>query len=131
MAGLIAIGLGCRASASSEAIAALAREALTKMGARLGEEVLFTSEHKRGEANIEGAAAMLGLPLRYLPHADLLVQAPRAATRSARVERHVGLPSLAETAALAGAGEGGVLIVTRLAAGGATCAIAYREGNEP
>jgi cobalt-precorrin 5A hydrolase len=48
-------------------------------------------------------------------------------TRSARVGRHIGLPSLAETAALAGAGPGGELIVGRLAEGGATCAIAYRR----
>ena len=52
-------------------------------------------------------------------------QAARAVTRSERVERLIGLPGLAETAALAGAGRGGELIVARIASEGATCAIAY------
>jgi cobalt-precorrin 5A hydrolase len=125
MAGMIAIGVGCRKASTSDAIVALVRRALAQAGALAGERVLFTIEGKRGEANLEEAARALKLPLHFLSHEQLEIEAPRAQTRSARVERHIGLPSLAETAALAGAGPDGELIVARLADGGATCAIAY------
>jgi cobalt-precorrin 5A hydrolase len=122
---MIAIGIGCRRACSGEAIAALVRRALAQAGAGEGERCLFTDERKRTAANVAEAACALGLELHFLEFARLAAESPRAATRSARVERHIGLPSLAETAALAGAGTGGALIVARLAAGGATCAIAY------
>jgi cobalt-precorrin 5A hydrolase len=125
MAGLIAIGLGCRKGCASAAIVALVRRALAEAGSRDGDRRLFTSEDKRGEVNLAQAAGMLGLELNFLARGQLLAEAARAVTRSERVERHIGLPGLAETAALAGAGRGGELIVTRIATGGATCAIAY------
>jgi len=128
MAGLIAIGVGCRKACSPDAITALVRDALARAGALEGERRLFTIEDKRGEANLVDAARALGLELHFLTFDRLAAEAPRATTRSVRVERHIGLPSLAETAALAGAGPGGALIVARLAADGATCAIAYRPG---
>jgi cobalt-precorrin 5A hydrolase len=128
MAGVIAIGVGCRKACASVAIVALVRRALCEAGAREGVRGLFTIEDKRGEANLTEAARAVGLELSFLAFDQLEREAPRVATRSARVERHIGLPSLAETAALAGAGEGGELIVARLAADGATCAIAYNSG---
>ena len=121
---MIAIGVGCRKACERGAIVELVTRALRQAGDPAGERVLFTIESKRGEINLEDAARALQLPLRFLAHEQLAIEAPRAQTRSARVERHIGLPSLAETAALAGAGPGGALIVARLAAGGATCAIA-------
>ncbi len=122
---MIAIGVGCRRACPSEAIVALVRRALARAGPLEGEPRLFTSEAKREEANLAEAARTLGYALSFLAFEDLAAAAPRAATRSARVERHIGLPSLAETAALAGAGAGGALRVARIAAGGATCAIAH------
>jgi cobalt-precorrin 5A hydrolase len=125
MASLIAIGVGCRKGASSEAIVALVRRALAQAGSRGGDQRLFTSEDKHGETNLARAAGALGLELNFLARSRLLVEAARAVTRSERVERLIGLPGLAETAALAGAGRGGELIVARIASDGATCAIAY------
>jgi cobalt-precorrin 5A hydrolase len=125
MAGLIAIGVGCRKSCASAAIVVLVRRALMQVGSREGDRRLFTSEDKRGDANLVEAAGMLGLELNFLARGRLLAEAARAVTRSERVERHIGLPGLAETAALAGAGCGGELIVARIASEGATCAIAY------
>jgi cobalamin biosynthesis protein CbiG len=125
MAGLIAIGLGCRKGASSKAITALVRRALAQAGSREGDRRLFTSEDKHGEPNLAQAAETLGLELHFLARGRLLAEASRAVTRSERVERHIGLPGLAETAALAGAGTDGELIVARIASDGATCAIAY------
>jgi len=125
MAGLIAIGVGCRKGCASAAIVAVVRRALAEAGEPKGERAMFTIEGKLGEANLEDAARSLGLRLIFLTHERLSREAARAVTHSARVERHVGLPSLAETAALAGAGPGGALILPRIAAGGATCAIAH------
>ncbi|HTI02212.1 MAG TPA: cobalamin biosynthesis protein, partial [Acidisoma sp.] len=48
----------------------------------------------------------------------------RCLTRSARAQREVGLASVAEAAALAGAGPGGRLVLARIAADGVTCALA-------
>ena len=86
---------------------------------------MFTLEEKESEANVREAASTLGLPLYFLAHERLLREATRVVTRSARVERLIGLPGVAETAALAGAGPNGELIVARIASDGATCAIAY------
>ena len=75
------------------------------------------------------AAAQLGLPLVHLRLEQLQAQAPKALSRSAHVERHFGLPGVAETAALAGAGAGARLLGPRALAGGATCALA--EESDP
>ncbi len=131
MAGLIAVGLGCRKNCASAVIVSLARRALAQAGPLSGEARLFTAEIKRGAVNLEIAATELGLPLAFLDLELLQAQSARALTRSARVERIVGVPSLAETAALAGAGPGGALVVTRLTESGATCAVAYNEDGSP
>ena len=127
MAGLIAIGVGCRKNCTSAAIVALVRRALAEAGALAGEREMFTLDEKEGEANVREAASALGLPLYFLSHERLLREAPRVVTPSARVERLIGLPGVAETAALAGAGPNGELIVAKIVGGGATCAIALRR----
>ena len=125
MSARIAIGVGCREAATSMAIVGIVKHALDQVGERAGQRILCTSEAKRDAANIVMASRELGLTLRYLTQDELMAAAPRVVTRSERVQRHIGLPSLAECAALAGAGPAGELIVRRLAAEGATCAIAY------
>ena len=120
---MLAIGIGCRAGCPAETIAELVERALSAT-AESGAQALFTSVDKQSERGIAGAAVKLALPLVYLPRAALEAAAPGAQTRSERVVALFGVPSVAETAALAGAGPGATLIVPRMAAGGATCAIA-------
>lgn len=96
-----------------------------------GAQALFTSVDKQSEPGIAAAAARLALPLVYLPRAALEAAAPGAQTRSERVVALFGVPSVAETAALAGAGPGATLIVPRMASGGATCAIAKLHPRHP
>jgi cobalt-precorrin 5A hydrolase len=120
---MLAIGVGCRAGCPAEAIATLVQRALSSAGVS-GSPALFTSVDKHREAGIAAAAVRLALPLVYLPRASLEAAAPDAQTRSERVVSLFGVPSIAETAALAGAGPGAKLIVPRMAADGATCAIA-------
>jgi hypothetical protein len=179
MAGLIAIGIGCRKSCASEAIVAIVRRALADCGQAAwsrsvrmqgpnslppcggglgrgvappdppeaqslypsgqrdppsqpsptrgeGEGVprLFSLVDKSGERGLRAAAEALGFELIFLPREALAAVASRLLTRSAAAQRRFGLDSVAEAAALAGAGPNGRLLAPRLAADGATCAIA-------
>jgi cobalt-precorrin 5A hydrolase len=119
---MIAIGVGCRRCTPAAAIEALIREALDRTDARA--TALFTIEDKAGEAGLIEAAKRLGLSLTFLARDALRAQTPRVRTRSRRAEAEFGVPSVAEAAALAGAGANAALIVPRIAADGVTCAIA-------
>jgi len=127
------VGIGCRKGCTGEAIASLVRRALVLAVEADGtpdarqasrDAVMFTSELKSAEAGLVEAAARLGMQLVFLPRVELEAAAPRCATRSARVEAIIGIPSLAEAAALAGAGSGSRLVVERISEGGASCALA-------
>ncbi len=124
----VAIGIGCKRRCSSEAIVALVKRAIAA-AACAGPAALFTHEGKRDEAGLANAAKALGLPLIFLDAQVLRQASLRAATNSPRVMRMFGLPSIAEAAALAGAGPASVLLVARMSDGGASCAIA--GNNEP
>jgi cobalamin biosynthesis protein CbiG len=129
MSRVVAIGIGCRAGVPGEMIAALARRALAQAGAPEGELRLFTLAAKADEPGLLEAARLLGVSLAALPLAALKAQADRILTPSAAAQARFGAPNIAEAAALAGAGADGRLIGPRLAADGATCAIALsREG---
>ena len=122
----LAIGLGCRKGVSGAVIASLVREALSIID-RTGSAALFTVEAKRAEAGLSQAAEALAMPLRFLSQEALEAVADRAQTRSLRVEALFGVPSVAETAALAGAGPGAQLILPRITRDGVTCAIASKD----
>ncbi len=121
---IVAIGVGCRAGVAGEAIAALASKALTEAGAPEGERKMFTLAAKSEEPGLIDAARIIGVALTPLPIAALKAQSERILTPSAPARTRFGAPNIAEAAALAGAGEGGRLLGPRLAADGATCAIA-------
>lgn len=120
----VAIGVGCRKDVSSEAVAALIREALSRLPRQPESARLFSIDRKRDEAGLASAAAKLGLPLLFLSKAELAAALDRVTVKSARVRSIMGVESIAEAAALAGAGASSRLLVSRLAANGATCAIA-------
>jgi cobalt-precorrin 5A hydrolase len=121
---VVAIGVGCRAGVAGEMIAALARRALREAGAPQGEIGMFTLAAKADEPGLIEAARLLRAKLTPLPLAALNAQAGRTLTPSAPAQTRFGAPNIAEAAALAGAGEGGRLLGPRLAADGATCAVA-------
>ena len=124
MGALIAIGVGCRKACSSEAIIALVRRALADCDGVEGERRLFSLADKRGEPGLAAAAEALGFDLVFLSRAALIAEEPRLLTRSRAAQDRFDLPSVAEAAALAGAGPEARLLGPRLAADGATCAIA-------
>jgi len=89
---------------------------------------LFSLIDKSGEPGLSAAAEALGFELVFLSREALAAAAPRLLTRSAASQRRFGLASVAEAAALAGAGPRARLLAPRLAAYGATCAIALDLG---
>ncbi len=119
----IAIGVGCRRGCASDAIVALVQRALESAPCSDGAG-LFTHQDKQNEAGLAQAAKELALPLVFLDAALLRNAAPRAIAHSQKVMKIFGLPSIAETAALAGAGPDSVLLVPRITDAGASCAIA-------
>lgn len=121
-------GIGCRAGAEARSILAAIEAALGRSG-RDGGDLAFLAApaFKSGESGLAEAAARLGLPLLLMPDADLARAAERALTTSERVIRLTGLPSVAETAALAAAGPNGYLLGPRTALGPVTCALAENE----
>jgi len=121
---IVAIGVGCRRGVAGERIAMLARHALAEFGEPKGELHICTLEAKAAEAGIIEAARLLGAKLVPLPLAALQARASRVLTQSRAAEARFGAPSVAEAAALAGAGEGARLLGPRLAEAGATCAVA-------
>jgi cobalt-precorrin 5A hydrolase len=127
MSRFVAIGVGCRAGVAGEAVAALARRALAECGAPQGERRMFTLAAKAGEPGLQEAARLMEAPLTPLTLEALQAEADRVLTPSEIVRSRFGVPAIAEAAALAGAGPGGRLLGPRLAADGATCAIALSE----
>lgn len=121
---MIAVGLGFRKDCAGKAIVAIVRRALAAAQCDEAPAVLFTHADKSNEAGLAAAAQELRMPLVFLEAAALREAAGRAATRSEHVMRLFGLPSIAETAALAGAGPTSILLVPRMSEAGASCAIA-------
>jgi cobalt-precorrin 5A hydrolase len=121
---VIAIGIGCRAGASAANIVSLVQRALAETGIDGEGAKLFTIDMKRDEIGLLKASRLLAMPIVFLPRDVLSARAGDALTRSDRVRALYGVPSIAETAALAGAGTGSCLVVPRLTAGAVTCAIA-------
>ena len=121
---MIAIGIGCRKGCPADDIIALVRATLSCLPSQIAASGLFSHIDKRDEAGLKGAAKSLGLPLAFLGREMLQSVAGGAQTHSPRTEQLFGVPSVAETAALAGAGAGAVLLVPRRTSATATCAIA-------
>jgi cobalt-precorrin 5A hydrolase len=122
---MIVAGIGCRKGASAAAISAVIADALARAG--LGTQALdlvAAPESKGGEQGVAAAAAALGVPLMLVAKADLEAAGARTQTRSERVLALIGVPSVAEAAALAAGGPAARLILPRITVGVATCALA-------
>jgi precorrin-4/cobalt-precorrin-4 C11-methyltransferase len=125
---MIVAGVGCRKGASADDIGAVIADALARAGIPADAlDLIATPELKAGERGIAAAAAALGVPLVLIPKAAMEAAGARASTRSERVLALTGVPSVAEAAALAAGGPQAQLIVPRIAAGTATCAIGHRR----
>ncbi len=122
---MIVAGVGCRRGAPAPDIEAAIFAALARAGvASNALDCIATIAAKDGEAGVAATAAKLGVAIVLVPEADLAAAGARAVTRSERVLALVGVPSVAEAAALAAAGPSARLISPRLVIGSATCALA-------
>jgi cobalt-precorrin 5A hydrolase len=127
---MIIAGIGCRRGTPAAEIETAVSAALARAGLdRAAIGMMATSATKESEPGIAGAAAALGVPLAVVPAADLSAAGERVATRSQRVLTLMGVPSVAEAAALAAGGAEARLIVPRVVVGAATCALV--EGGGP
>ncbi len=122
---MIVAGVGCRKGASANDIGVVIANALLRAGfAAEALDVIAAPATKGDEHGIAAAAAALGVPLVFIPMADLAAAGARAKSRSERVVALMGVPSVAEAAALAAGGPKARLLVPRIAVGPATCALA-------
>lgn len=126
---MIVAGIGCRAGATAQEIDAAIAAALSNGGlAKDALKLIATSAAKEMERGIAAAASARGLPLKLVAQSDLEAAGERAVTKSERVRELMGVPSVAECAALAAAGASARLVVPRVAVGPATCALAITGG---
>lgn len=119
-----AIGVGARRGADAQALAAFVADVAERAGVAPARCGLYTAAHKADDAELREAARLLETTIVFLPTAALRERAGETLTHSPRVMAMLGLGSVAEAAALAGAGPGSVLLEPRAAQGRYTCAIA-------
>jgi cobalt-precorrin 5A hydrolase len=125
---MIVAGIGCRKGVQPGDVKAVILAAFERAGIDVSElRLIATIYAKSHEKGIEVAASVMRVPLVLVTPADLMSAQMRVATRSERVEALVGVPSVAEAAALAAAGPAARLIAPRLVVGPATCALAAAE----
>ncbi|MCJ8518766.1 cobalt-precorrin 5A hydrolase [Pseudorhizobium tarimense] len=125
---MIVAGLGCRKGTSADGLAAALRQACEQAGLDLSAiDALATGIIKEFEPGMIDLRDRLAVPLRIID--DEALKAVEGLTQT--VSRHslaqTSSPSLSEAAALAAAGADAQLIVARVVAEGATCALAQSE----
>lgn len=124
----VVAGVGFRAATPPEEIVALVHRALMEAGLGAGDlAALATAADRAGAPALHAAAASLGLTPIALDAAALRAVDARVVTRSSRITASRGIGSVAEAAALAGAGPQARLLLPRIASPGATCALAAAE----
>jgi len=125
---MIVAGVGCRRGAPASDVEAAIRAALVR--AHISADALdavATIAAKSAEAGIKIAARTFGVALIEVSESAIKAASDRTATRSARVLALMGVPAVAEAAALAAAGPAACLIGPRLVMGAATCALAASD----
>lgn len=129
----LVIGLGFRDEASAQSIG----EVLASVAAHAAlpdvAGAIAVSEDKAAHPGLRAAAQAARLPIEAIPAAAMRAADARVATRSERVQKHRGVGSVCEAAALAAAGAGARLVVTRIVSADrhATAAAAIIEDPAP
>lgn len=132
---MIVAGVGCRRDAPAADVEAAVRAALASANVAADAlDAIATIAAKQNEAGIRTTAARFGVAIMPVAEPELASAGERTITRSERVLALLGVPSVAEAAALAAAGPHARLICPRLVIGAATCALAASAtapGNSP
>jgi cobalt-precorrin 5A hydrolase len=122
---LMVAGIGCRSGVSAEQVESALAAALAPMlpaGRTLA--LIATPATKCHEPGIIAAAAARRIPLVLITQSELEAADPRTLTRSEHAMTAMNVHSVAEAAALAGAGPTSRLLGPRIALGPVTCALA-------
>jgi cobalt-precorrin 5A hydrolase len=114
-------GIGCRAGVSAEQVESALAAAL---GPGRSLSCIATPTAKGHEPGIIAAAAARGVPLVLISQSDLEAASAATLTHSDHSIAAMNVPSVAEAAALAGAGPASRLLGPRIAVGPVTCALA-------
>ena len=122
---MMVAGIGCRSGVNAEQVDA-ALEVILRHAAQVGVplSLIATPAAKGGETGIIAAASARKIPLMWISQKDLEAANPRTLTRSSHSLQAMNVHSVAEAAALAGAGPGSRLLGPRIAVGPVTCALA-------
>jgi cobalt-precorrin 5A hydrolase len=124
------MGVGCRSGVTAEAVIAAAQETLALAPVPVRLVGLHTSARKLAEVGLREAAARLTLALHFHAEDALKGVEARIASPSKRVAELTGVGSVAEAAALCGAGGRARLLVSKHSTGDVSCAIALLEDAE-
>ncbi len=126
---MIVAGIGCRSDATVASILEAVTSALQRYDLVRAElNAIATDASKYDEHGISTAARYFGIPLVFVTLDEMQRVQNGALTISPRVVALKGVPSVAETAALAAAGRSARLLGPRLTTETVTCAIAVGEG---
>lgn len=121
----LVMGLGCERHAEPAELIALAERVLTEHRLAPSSLAAVTSiDLKADETAIHAVAVHFGVPARFFTAETLAREVPRLRNPSEIVAKEVGVPGVAEAAALAAAGEESALIVEKTRSDRGTCAIA-------
>ena len=121
----LVMGLGCERHAEAAELITLATRALADAGLSPASLAAVASiDLKADESAIHAVAAHFGVPARFFTVDELNRESPRLRNPSEIVAREVGVPGVAEAAALAAAGADSELIVEKTRSARGTCAIA-------
>ena len=121
----LVMGLGCERNAEPSELIALAEAVLADGNISASSLAMIASiDLKSDEAAIHAVAAHFGVPARFFSVETLQAQTARLKNPSEIVAKEVGVPGVAEAAALAAAGATSELIVEKTRSARGTCAIA-------
>ncbi len=119
------LGVGCERGTPPEALRDHALRVLAGAGlAPAAVAAVVSIDLKADEPAVHALADHLGVPARFFPAARLGEEAHRLARPSETVRAEVGVPGVAEAAALAAAGPDGRLLVPKAVGGRVTAAVA-------
>ena len=121
-------GIGCRSGVSAEQVEAALAAAL---GPGQSLSLIATPTAKGREPGIIAAAAARGVCLVLISQSDLEAANAGTLTHSDHSMAAMNVHSVAEAAALAGAGPQSRLLGPRIAVGPVTCALACRVAGAP
>lgn len=123
---MIVAGIGTRKGVEAAEVVTLIERAAADASLNVTDiGAIATAAAKAAEPGIVAAAAALGLPVLSVYDADLQNGSKGGVTQSSCSKRLFSVSSVSEAAALAAAGTGSTLLLSRIKSARVTCALAH------